>query len=81
MQERPARLLNVLLALHLVVGGEVVLAMLAEPGGHLAEFLADAVDGLLVHVCLGDEFGHGDCGAEISPRLFLFGSDLELWKG
>lgn len=56
MQKRAARLINISLALRLVVGGEVVLGMLAEPLGHLGEFLAQAVDGLLVHVCLGDEF-------------------------
>lgn len=58
MQERPPCLLNIVLALDLILRGEVILAMLAQPGGHLAEFFADAVDGLRVHVGLRDEFGH-----------------------
>ena len=71
MQKRPARLVDILLALDLILSGEVVLAMLPEPGGHLAEFLAHAVDGLLVHVCLGDEFGHGDWNSGILARRAL----------
>lgn len=37
-----------------------MLEIVAEPEGHLGEFFAQPVDGLLVHVGLGDELGEGD---------------------
>lgn len=60
MQEHAPRLVDILLALRLVVGDKVVLRMLAQPLGHLGEFLAEAGDRLRVHVRLGDEFGEGN---------------------
>lgn len=56
-----ADLLDVVLARSLVWSSEEARRVLAEPLGQLVEFFAEAVDGLLVHVCLGDEFGEGDC--------------------
>lgn len=60
-QKNPPRLIDILLTLALVIGNEVVLRMFAQPLGHFGEFLAETADGLGVHVCLGDEFGEGDC--------------------
>ena len=56
----PPGLLDILLARGLVLGGEEAGGVLAEPLRQLGEFFAEAVDGLLVHVCLGNELGHGD---------------------
>ena len=53
-------LLNVILAGRFVGSLEEAGGVFAEPLGQLVEFFAEAVDGLLVHVCLGDEFGEGD---------------------
>lgn len=39
---------------------EVCFAVAAEPDCEFADFFAQARDGLLVHVCLGQEFGEGD---------------------
>ena len=44
--------------------------MFAEPLGQLVEFFPETVDGLLVHVCLGDEFGEGDWKGGIESVLF-----------
>ena len=60
MQEHATGFIDILGALGLVVGAEIVLRVLAEPLGHFGEFLAEAGDGLGVHVGLGDEFGEGD---------------------
>jgi hypothetical protein len=53
-------LVNVLLSGCLVLGDEVLNAVLGEPAGESGQFVAEAVDGLLVHVGLGDEFREGD---------------------
>ena len=65
------RLLDILLACGLVLGGEEAGGVLAEPLRQLGEFLAEAVDGLLVHVGLGDELGHGDWWREMLVVRFL----------
>lgn len=52
-----ADLLDVILAGVFVWSFEKASGVFAEPLGQLVEFFAEAVDGLLVHVCLGDEFG------------------------
>lgn len=44
----------------LVLADEVLEAVLGEPAAELEQLLAQTVDGLLVHVCLGDELRHGD---------------------
>ena len=82
MQERATGLIDISLALRLVVGGEVVLGVLPEPLGHLGEFLAQAVDGLLVHVRLGDEFGetHWPAISVLLP-LFFGGSSSRVKAG
>lgn len=53
-------LLDVILAGGFVRRFEEAGGVFAEPLGQLVEFFAEAVDGLLVHVRLGDEFGQGD---------------------
>ena len=42
------------------------LRFLGEPRRHLTELLAQARDGLVIHVGLRDEFGHGDCESLVS---------------
>jgi hypothetical protein len=41
-----------------VAGGEVLLRVLAQPHGHLGDFLAQAVRRLDVHVGLSNQLGH-----------------------
>ena len=53
-------LVHILLAGCLVLANEILGRVTAEPVGELDELLAEAVDGLLVHVGLGDEFWEGD---------------------
>lgn len=55
-------LFHILLAGRLVLADEVLGGVAAEPAGELDELLAEPVDGLLVHVGLGDQFGEGYCG-------------------
>lgn len=50
-----ASLLNVVLAGCLVLADKVLGIVLGEPVGKLGDLLAEAVDGLLVHVGLCDE--------------------------
>lgn len=45
----------------LVLGEEVLLRVLGQPVGDLGHLLAEAVDRLLVHVGLSNEFCEGDC--------------------
>lgn len=52
-----ADFLDVILAGGLVRSFEEASRIFAEPLGQLMEFFAETIDGLLVHVCLGDEFG------------------------
>lgn len=52
-------LLDVILACVLVRGFEEAGGIFSKPLGQFVKFFAEAVDGLLVHVCLGDEFGEG----------------------
>jgi hypothetical protein len=54
-------LLDILLRRGLVLRDKVLGRVPGEPGGELYEFLAQAGDGLVVHVCLGDELLEGDC--------------------
>jgi hypothetical protein len=37
------------------------LIVFGKPCGHLAEFFTQAVDSLVVHVCLCNQLGHGNC--------------------
>ena len=53
-------LFDVILACGFVRGFEEACGIFAKPLGQLVKFFAETVDGLLVHVCLGDEFGEGD---------------------
>lgn len=53
-------LLDVILAGGFVRSFEEASGIFAEPLGQLVEFFAETVDGLLVHVCLGNEFGKGN---------------------
>ena len=53
-------LFDVILAGGFVGGFEEASGVFAEPLGQLVEFFAETVDGLLVHVGLGDELGEGD---------------------
>ena len=55
-----ADFLDIILAGRFVGGLEEAGGVFAEPLGQLVEFFSEAVDGLLVHVRLGDEFGEGD---------------------
>ena len=66
-----ADLLDVILAGGFVGSFEEAGGVFAEPLGDLVEFFAEAVDGLLVHVCLGDEFGEGDLGGGVLLVVFL----------
>jgi hypothetical protein len=56
-------LVDVGLAWAFVDGREksINLIVFGEPCGHLTEFFTQAVDSLVVHVCLRDQLGHGDC--------------------
>ena len=56
-----SRLLNVLLRRGLVISEEVRIDVAAEPVGQLDDFLAETLDGLVIHVCLGDQARHGHC--------------------
>ena len=58
---KPPRLLNIILTSSFILAREKPAGILAQPLRQLGQLLAQAGDGLLVHVCLGDEFGHGDC--------------------
>ena len=53
-------LFDVILAGGFVGSFEEAGGIFAEPLGQLVEFFAETVDGLLVHVGLGDELGEGD---------------------
>ena len=53
-------LLDVILAGGFVRSFEEAGGIFAEPLGQLVEFFAETVDGLLVHVGLGDEFRERD---------------------
>jgi hypothetical protein len=35
--------------------------VLGQPIGHLQELLSQAIDRLLVHICLSNKLGKGDC--------------------
>ena len=53
-------LFDVILTGGFVGSFEEACGIFAKPLGQLVEFFAETVDGLLVHVGLGDEFGEGD---------------------
>ena len=52
--------LNVLGVWSLVLRNEVVVDVAGQPDGELGHLLAQAVDRLLVHVCLSDELRQRD---------------------
>ena len=62
--------LDILRRRSFILDGEEPPGVLAQPGGDLCEFLAQAVDGLVVHVCLGDEFGERDWDIAYRQRIF-----------
>lgn len=69
-------LLDVILAGRFVGGFEEAGGVFAEPLGQLVEFFAEPVDGLLVHVCLGDELGEGDWEGMFSFALGVGGEGM-----
>jgi hypothetical protein len=56
-----ASLLDVLGSGGLVLADEILGDVPREPVGEFEEFLAKPVDGLLIHVGLGDQLGEGNC--------------------
>jgi hypothetical protein len=56
-----ASLLDVLGAGGLVLADEVLGDVPREPVGKFEKFFTEAVDGLLIHVGLRNEFGEGNC--------------------
>ncbi len=60
LSSNAADLLDVILAGGFVRSFEEASGIFAEPLSQLVELFAKTVDGLLVHVCLGDEFREGD---------------------